>query len=210
MHRPPDQSLVSLHEHGVPSDVVDIACVMTSCILAAAEDVAADTRDESYDDATSRGGLLYRRAHNRVLADLKADERAVLDRTDNALHVRIGGVAVSFYAARNGLDFPNLDGSVTKRNVVDEMQMVLNVGEPELRRLVLMHESDDDGAVRVALGVMDGARSWAWRATMYDRYASEDATATEPPSAAYDQLPEPELPPMRRRDQDVSAAAGEQ
>ena len=42
---------------------------MTSCILAAADDVAADTREDSYDDATSRGGLLYRRAHNRVLAD---------------------------------------------------------------------------------------------------------------------------------------------
>lgn len=201
MLRPPDQSLRALRERGVPQDVIDVASVMTSCILDAADDVAADTRPESYDDANSRGGLLYRRAHNRMIHELKDDARATLDRTDNALHVRVEPIAVSFYSARNGLDFPSLDGSHTKRSIVDEMQMMLAVGDAELRRLVLMHESDKDGAVRVALGVMDTARSWSWRATMFDRYAIDQRSETEGIQAAYDKMAEPELPPMARRDQ---------
>jgi len=210
VHNPPERSLAALREHGVPQDVVDAACAMTTCIMDAADDVASDTREEAFDDATSRGGLLYRRAHNRVLAVFDGVQTITLDRTDNALHVRVGEIAVSFYSARDGLDFPNLDGSITKRNVVDEMQMVLEVGQPALRRLVLMHESDEDGAVRVALGVMASPRAWAWRVTMFDRFATEEPAAEGPAPTAYDDMAEPELPPMEPREQDEAEDAEDQ
>ena len=203
MLRPPEMSLRSLREHGLAEDVIDVACAMTSCILEAADDVAADTRDESFDDPTSRGGLLYRRAHNRTLVALAADDRATLDTTDNALHVRVGSTAISFYSARNGLDFPSVDGSRTKRRVVDEMQLVLEgVGAPVLRRVVLMHESDEDGLVRGALGVLQTSHSWAWRVTMFDRYAVDDASADDATRPAYDEMSEPQLLPIERRDTD--------
>jgi hypothetical protein len=200
---PPEQSRRALREHGVPDDVIAVACVMTQCIQQAADDMAADTRDEAFDDATSRGGLLYRRAHNRMLAGLKSDRRVALDTSDNALHVRVGGTAISFYSARGGLDFPSLVGSRTKRGVVNEMQLVIaGLDDPVLRRLVLMHESDEDGLGRAALGVLENSRTWAWRFPLFDRYAVEESTAADAGGAAYDELPEPELPPMERRDDD--------
>jgi hypothetical protein len=203
MSRPSQRSLEALRTHGVPVPVVDVATTMTDCILQAADDMAADTRDESFDDPTSRGGLLYRRAHNRIVHALSQDRRAVVDRTDNALHVRVGGTAISFYSARNGLDNPSLTGSTTKKTVVDEMQMMLPVGGGDVRRLVLMHESDEDGAVRVALGVMQSPTSWSWRVTMFDRYALEEQPERAVPEPAYDELPEATLPAIERRDDEL-------
>src|SRR4029078_3224638 len=119
---PSADSLRALRGHRVDDDVVAVACEMADCLREAADDVAADTRDEAFDDATSRGGLLYRRAHNRMLARFDVDDRVVCDTTDNALHIRVGATAISFYSARNGLDSPNLVGSHTKQTIVDEFQ----------------------------------------------------------------------------------------
>src|SRR4051794_20272572 len=44
----------ALHAHGVTDELVEIALTMAECIEAAADDVANDTRDAAYDDATSR------------------------------------------------------------------------------------------------------------------------------------------------------------
>lgn len=187
----------------MPDEVVEIACVMADCILAAGDDVAADTRAEAFDDATSRGQLLYRRAHNRTIGMFASNGRVRLDTHDNALSVRVADTALSFYSARNGLDFPSLSGSRTKAHVVDEMQLVLDLDGTPPTRMVLMHESDEDGTGRVAFGVMKDSTSWHWRVSLFDRYAGLTNDVISGEHAAYDELPEPELPPMETREDDA-------
>lgn len=178
---------------------------MIEAIADAADDVAADTRDSSYDDATSRGGLLYRRARNRIVALFRDDPHVTLDTTDNALHIRSGSLALSFYAARDGLELPKLSGSETKRRVVAEMeQMVIPGLEVAQWRIVIMHESDEDGLVRAALGVLRDAKNWAWNVLAYDRFADDALAADGNETPSYEEQPEAELPPIERRD-DVDA-----
>lgn len=190
----------ALHTHGVTGDLIEIALAMAECIEAAAEDVANDTRDAAYDDATSRGGLLYRRARNRILDRFGSEPLVTCDLTDNALHVRYGHTALSFYSAREGLENPNIAGSITKRRVVDESQMSLAVGDtPVIKRLVLMHESAPDGLVRIAIGVLASAQSWTWKVALYDRYAAEEISSDTDDRVSFDQQDEAELPELKPR-----------
>ncbi|MCW3016733.1 MAG: hypothetical protein JWO02_3825 [Solirubrobacterales bacterium] len=190
----------ALHAHGVTDKLIAVALIMAECIEAAADDVANDTRAAAYDDATSRGGLLYRRARNRILRRFESEPLVSCDLTDNALHVRFGHTALSFYSAREGLEHPNVAGSNTKRRVVDESQLTLAVDDtPVIKRLVLMHESAPDGLVRIATGVLAGAQSWTWKVTLYDRYATQATSSDAEDRVAYDQLPEAELPELKPR-----------
>jgi hypothetical protein len=188
----------ALGERGVGEDAVDVVAVMLEAIEAAAEDVAADTRKASFDDATSRGGLLYRRARNRIMAAGKDQPRVTIDTTDNGLHVRVGGLAVSFYAARNGLEFPSLSGSKTKDRVVSEMQMSLP-GMEQISRLIVMHESDPDGLIRAAVGVLASSTRWEWSVMLFDRFAADIERNIAATSPSYGEQPEAELPPIERR-----------
>jgi hypothetical protein len=81
------------------------------------------------------------------------------------------------------------------------MQMVLpgmeNLG---LRRLVLMHESDEDGLVRAAIGVLQSATHWAWNVPLFDRYEVDIPVGVSDQAAPYDERPEAELPPIEKRD----------
>lgn len=135
----------------------------------------------------------------------------VLDRTDGALHVRVRGTAISFYSARDGVDAPNLNGSETKKRVVGEMQLVMPGMRPDAPpvRLVLVHEADDDGTLRIAVGVLESPRIWAWQATLFDRFTAQiPEAATDQPG--YDKQQEAELPPIHRRDEDEIGDTGTQ
>jgi hypothetical protein len=157
--------------------------------------------DDLFDDDTGRGQLLYRRGRNRIKEEFKDDKEIEVSTEANALHVIVDECALSFYSARNGLEHPALAAtSQTKRNVVDEMQMQISgIETPQPRRLVLMHERDEEGLVRAAIGVLISGQDWAWSATLYDRIARGEnlpATTTEP---SYEEQPEAELPPIERR-----------
>lgn len=197
---PPHESIVSLRQRHLGDSLIEVACTMTECLHRAADDVASDTRADSFDDTTSRGGLLYRRARNRMVANFLDDERVVCDTTDNALHIRVGATAISFYSARNGLDSPSVTGSQTKRSVVDESQTMLVLDDrQEIRRLVLMHEASPDGLVRAALGLLESATKWSWRVTLFDRFAADNDAQSDARGQAYDARPEAELPPFKLR-----------
>lgn len=205
MISPSAAALSSLRTHGLDDDLIRVATTMAEEIHAAADDVASDTRSAAYDDSTSRGQLLYRRARNRIVARFEQDLAISCDTTDNALHIRYRQTAFSFYSAREGLERPSVYGSRTKRRVVDESQMTLDVGdEIELRRLVLMHEAADDGLVRLGVGVLASSTEWSWNIRLYDRYASDEGAEVDDQRVAYDQLPEPELPELAPRQRERS------
>lgn len=201
MISPTPNALAALHEHGLDDETIQIAVVIAEEIEAAAEDVANDTRKGSFDDSTSRGGLLYRRARNRTIARFEPNLEVSCDTTDNALHIRFRETAFSFYSAREGLENPSLQGSATKKRVVDESQMMLEIGdETAVRRLVLMHESATDGLVRLGLGVLADSKTWSWKVALYDRYAAGGVATGDQDRVAYDQLPETDLPPLEPRE----------
>ena len=210
MIEPSRPSLDTLAANGASALVIDAAIRMTECLRLAGDDVAESTDEEGlFDDATSRGQLLYRRAHNRVLAEFADDDAVEVSTEDNALHVLVDGCALSFYSAPSGLEHPSLAAtSHTKRGVIDEMQTQLS-GEglkaPAPRRLVLLHEADEDGLLRAAIGVLRSRGSWAWSATMYDRIVPAvdlPATTGEP---SYEEQPEAELPAIERREETAPA-----
>lgn len=192
MISPSAAALSSLRTHGLDDDLIRVATTMAEEIHAAADDVASDTRSAAYDDSTSRGQLLYRRARNRIVARFEQDLAISCDTTDNALHIRYRQTAFSFYSAREGLERPSVYGSRTKRRVVDESQMTLDVGdEIELRRLVLMHEAADDGLVRLGVGVLASSTEWSWNIRLYDRYAMPRSTISVSPTTSF---PSPSFP----------------
>lgn len=194
-----DDALTSLRQHHVSDEQLHVSLAMVECLRDAGDDVAADTRDEAFDDATSRGGLLYRRARNRILGRFDEDVTVTCDTTDNALHVRVGATAISFYSARAGLDNPSINGSRTKRRVVDESQMALDLeDQANIRRLVILHETSPDGLVRAAVGVLESDTKWSWYVTLYDRFALDGADKDERRGDAYDQRPEPEIAITRK------------
>lgn len=201
MISPTTNALAALREHGLDDETIDIAIAIAEEIEAAAEDVANDTRTSSFDDSTSRGQLLYRRARNRTIVRFEPNLEVSCDTTDNALHIRFRGTAFSFYSAREGLEHPSLQGSATKKRVVDESQLMLKTGDkPVTHRLVLMHESAPDGLVRLGLGVLASSTTWSWRIALYDRYAAGGAVVVDEDRVAYDQLPEADLPPLEPRE----------
>lgn len=196
-----NDATTALARHHVGAPQIEVAMAMLDCLREAADDVAEDTREEAFDDATSRGGLLYRRARNRILDRFHDVLDVVCDTTDNALHVRTGDTAISFYSARNGLDNPDVSGSVTKQRVVDESQMAFDLDDQaKIPRLVIMYEASPDGMVRAALGVLESATKWAWRVTIFDRFALGEAVPPEVRVDSYDERPEPEISITRKSD----------
>lgn len=184
--------------------MIEVALLMTEDIIAAGDDVARDTGSDSFDNATSKGGLHYWRARNRVIARFNGNSTVVCDETDNAFEVHAHEVKFSFYSARHGIEHPRLIGSPTKQRVVDEFQLTFEVDDvPELKRLVLMHERSGDGVIRVALGVLRSATSWEWQVTLYDRFAMNGHDRVDERGPAYDERQEADLPPMERRLDDV-------
>lgn len=204
-------SRATLLANGASELVISTVARMTECIREAAEDTADSTDDDLlYDDPTSRGGLLYRRARNRVIREFADDEDVVVSTSDNAVQVLVDGCAISFYSARDGLEQPHLArSSRTKRNVVDEMQMQLSIEAPHARRLVLMHESDEDGMTRAAVGVLRAGQEWAWSATTFNRFetptAGVGASSSEP---SYEEQEEVALPPIARRVDEATPIRG--
>jgi hypothetical protein len=209
MISPSPDAIDALRKRGLDDELIAVTAAMAGDIQDAADDVVGDTRKAAFDDSTSRGQLLYRRARNRIIARYKDDSAIGCDTTDNALHIRSGETAVSFYSARQGLEHPKITGSRTKRRVVDESQMTLDIEDRiELRRLVLLHEAADDGLIRVGVGVLASSTEWSWNICLYDRYASHQNAPAAETRVAYDQLPEPELPelPARRRETEQDAS----
>jgi hypothetical protein len=209
MISPSPDAIDALHTHGLDDALIAVTTAMAEDIQDAADDVAGDTRKAAFDDSTSRGQLLHRRARNRIIVRYKDDTAISCDTTDNALHIRSGKTAVSFYSAREGLEHPKITGSRTKRRVVDESQMAMDVGDRiELRRLVLLHEAADDGLIRIGVGVLASSTEWSWNICLYDRYATDQSTETDEKRVPYDQLPEPELPelPPRQREDEQHTA----
>jgi hypothetical protein len=205
----PDLTIRALRDHSVTPSVelgiqLVVSCLETAC-AGVADDCDAELR---HDDSTSEGQLRWRRCRNHVkkLLDdgaIPGLEDAVADVTDNALIVRVGGCAISFYSARNGIDRPDLGGSSkTKRAVVTEMQTQINGLEApeEPTRLVVFYEADGDGLGAAVVGMLGSPREWAWRFSAYDRDGFGRVEMDEPivPSGpSYDSEPEPELPPIQ-------------
>jgi hypothetical protein len=193
----------TLSANGASELVVDAAIRMTKCIRLAGEDTATSIDEENlFDDATARGGLLYRRARNRIITEFEDDDAVVVSTSDNALHVLVDDCALSFYSAREGLDQPHIGTtSRTKKSVVTEMQMQLVEGfdVAKVRRLVLLHETDEEGLTRAALGVLRAGSEWVWNATMYNRFESTAEVVDAPAERGYEQQEEAALPPIERR-----------
>lgn len=201
MISPSEHSLAALEQNGASPPVIDVAIRMTECLRAAGDDVANSTGEDLFDDSTSRGFLLYRRARNRMIAEFADDEHVEVHSSDNALHILVDECALSFYSAPDGIDQPSLGRtSRTKRNVVDEMQMQLDgIGAPKARRLVLMHQADEEGLFGAAVGVLRAGHQWVWRAMIYDRLAPAADVESSDVQRGYEQQEEPALPPIHRR-----------
>lgn len=201
MIEPSKRSLETLKGNGVSDAVIEVAIRMTECLRLAGDDVAESTDDDLFDDDTGRGQLLYRRGRNRIREEFKSDKEIEVSTEANALHVIVDECALSFYSARNGLEHPALVAtSQTKRNVVDEMQMQISgIETPRPRRLVLMHERDEEGLIRAAIGTLISGRDWAWSATLYDRIARGENLPASTAEPSYEEQPEAELPPIERR-----------
>jgi hypothetical protein len=78
----------ALRYRGLDDDLIAVTAAMAGDIQDAADDVVSDTRKATFDDSTSRGQLLHRRARNRIIARYKNDTAISCDTTDNALHIR--------------------------------------------------------------------------------------------------------------------------
>jgi hypothetical protein len=205
----PDLTIRALRDRSVTPPVELGIQLVISCLEAACAGVADDCdADLRHDDSTSEGQLRWRRCRNHVKKLLDQHlipelEDAVADVTDNALVVRIGDCAISFYSARNGIDHPDLAGSSrTKRAVVTEMQtQIAGLQAPEIpTRLVVMYEAGEDGLNAAVVGMLGNPREWAWRFSVYDRDGFGRVETDEPaiPQVpAYDSEPEPELPPIK-------------
>jgi hypothetical protein len=125
------------------------------------------------------------------------------DLTDNALQIPVDGTRLSFYAARDGIDYPDLSGgSTVKKLVVSEMQIQIPGLESEIApsRLVLMYEADRDGLVSADIGRLSSSRSWAeeWRFGVFKREeAIPSAVDRGNDLPSYEDQPEPKLPPLK-------------
>jgi len=181
--------------------------LILTCLEEACDWVAQDTGSDRKDDATSRGGLRWRRTRNYVVEVLGEGQIPELlgieaDVSDNALQVPVDGTRLSFYAARAGIDYPDLSGgSKVKKIVVSEMQMTLDeLGEAARPpRLVLLYEADRDGLAKAAVGRLSSMHSWAeeWRFTLYEREEiGLDAAESTRAMPSYEEQPEPKLAPI--------------
>lgn len=205
MTGPSPASLEMLSNNGVSPGVIDTALRLVSCIEKACDDVAETTGEDLYDDSTACGLLRHFRSRNRAIEEFKDDGEVVSNTEQNTLDLLTDDTKIRFYSSRKGIDAPNLaGGGDSKKSVVSEMQLQLNWTDLEIRaprRLVLMYEADDQGLQAAALGVMRTGQDWAWRALIYDRGAIETAAIDSQDTPAYDQQQEPELPPIKKRDE---------
>jgi hypothetical protein len=217
----PDLTARALRDQSVPREVQLAVQLIVTCLEEVCSGVADDCDcDVRHDDSTSEGQLRWRRCRNFVkkLLDARAVpglEEASADVTDNALRIRVGDAAVSFYSSRNGIEHPDLTGpSKTKKAVVSEMQMqIAGVGTPaQPSRLVVIYEADQDGLAAAAVGTLRTATDWAWRFSAYSRRGlgiiDLDAPA-DPVIPSYETEPEPELPPFRAVDEEDAQAEDE-
>ena len=212
----PDLTARALGDRSVTPPAELAIRLIVSCLKSACAGVADDCdSDLRHDDSTSEGQLRWRRCRNHVKSLLDDHripglEDAVADVTDNALVVRAGGCAVSFYSARNGIDRPDLGGtSKTKQAVVSEMQTQIAGLEPpaDPTRLVVLYEADRDGLLACVVGMLADAREWAWRFSCYARDADVPGAAShqEMSAPSYEAEPEPELPAIVIRHADADA-----
>jgi hypothetical protein len=201
----PPLSNQALNNQNVPESVRLVIQLIVACLAEVCSGVVEDCdEDFRHDDSTSEGQLRWRRCRNYVkkLLDDKAVpglEEAVADVTDNALKVRIGDTAVSFYSARNGIDHPDLTGGRrTKKAIVTEMQQQITGLERSAppTQLVVMYEADSDGLAAAVVGMLRNAKAWDWRFSVYERVGLGIADV-EPPAnpdvPTYDAEPEAEL-----------------
>lgn len=213
----PDLTVRALRERSVTPPAELAVRLVVSCLKDACAGVADDCdSDLRHDDSTSEGQLRWRRCRNHVKTLLDEQritglEDTVADVTDNALVVRVGDCAVSFYSARNGIDRPDLAGaSKTKQAVVSEMQIqIAGLESPaEPGRLVVLYEADGDGLVASVVGMLANAREWAWRFSCYVRDADTASgldSQEQDAAPSYEAEPEPELPPIEIRGADADA-----
>lgn len=221
-----DLTVVALREQSVPPLAQRAVQLVITCLEEACAGVADDCdTDLRHDDSTSEGQLRWRRCRNyaKKLLDAKAVEGlgdAVADVSDNALKIRIEGVAVSFYSSRNGIDHPDLGGSSkTKKAIVTEMQLQLDgvgVADPP-NNLVVLYEADRDGLAAAAVGMLRTETEWAWRFAAFSREGhavagelGSPAWSTEP---TYEEEPEAEIPPLEilgDEDHELGAESDEQ
>jgi hypothetical protein len=201
----PPLSKQALKNQSVPPAVQLVIELIVTCLNEVCRGVVDDCdKDERHDDSTSEGGLRWRRCRNYVkkLLDAKAVpglEEAVADVSDNALKVRMGDTAVSFYSARNGIDRPDLSGGrKTKKAIVTEMQQqIVGLESTEQpRQLIVVYEADADGLAASVVGMLRSAKVWEWRYSVYERVGlgiADTEIPANPDVPAYDTEPEPEL-----------------
>jgi hypothetical protein len=215
----PDLTVLALRERSVTPPAELAVRLIITCLGVACAGVADDCDTElRYDDSTSEGQLRWRRCRNHVKKELDDHlvvelEEAIADVTDNALVVRAGDCAVSFYSARNGIDHPDLGGSSkTKQAVVTEMQtQIAGLEAPEEpKRLVVLYEADGEGLAAAVVGMLANPREWAWRFSVFDREGFGRVETDEPvsPPPSYDSEPEPEIPAFEVFEEDADADSG--
>lgn len=201
----PPETVNALQARGVSARTIVAIRLVVTCLEQVCEWVSQDTGSDRRDDATSRGGLRWRRTRNFVIEVLAEGQIPELrgihaDLTDNALQIPVDGTRLSFYAARDGIDHPDLSGGSTiKKVVVSEMQMQMTgLGHQTApSRLVLMYESDRDGLVSADIGRLSSSKSWAeeWRFSVYEREEEVSALQDHPiDRPSYEDQPEPKLP----------------
>lgn len=207
LFRLPPETIDALHARSVSARTIVAIRLVITCLEEVCEWVSQDTGSDRLDDATSRGGLRWRRARNYVVQLLEAGDVPELrgiqaDTTDNALQIPIDGTRISFYAARHGIDSPDLSGkSKVKKTVVSEMQLEIDgLDAPAApSRLVLLYEADQDGLLSAAIGKLSSEKEWAedWRFSVFERALGAPLTQIPPSDVpSYDEQPEPELPPL--------------
>jgi hypothetical protein len=130
------------------------------------------------------------------------------------MHVVFGDYTISFYSARDGIGQPDLSGSATKRNVVDEMQLqIAGINGQGPTRLAMLYEADELGLQRCAVGVLASTHDWHWQVTAFRRdeeetmagAGSEHSVSRHP---SYDEQPVSDLPqlrPKKKREEDLGA-----
>jgi hypothetical protein len=217
----PDLTARALRDQSVALEVQLAVRLIVTCLEEVCAGVADDCdADVRHDDSTSEGQLRWRRCRNFVKELLDAGaipglEEATADVTDNALRIRVGDSAVSFYSSRNGIDHPDLSGpSKTKKAVVNEMQMQLEgLGAPDQpARLVVIYAADQDGLAAAAAGTLRTATDWAWRFSAYTRQGLgilDVESRADLLGPSYETEPEPELPPFTSVDEEEAQAEDE-
>lgn len=214
----PELTSRALRDQSVPIVAQRAVQLVVTCLEEVCSGVADDCDpDIRHDDSTSEGQLRWRRCRNyaKKLLDAHAIEgleEAVADVSDNALQIRVGDSAVSFYSSRNGIEHPNLSGpSKTKRTVVTEMQLQLEgLAAPEKpHRLLVLYEADGDGLAAAAVGMLRTSTEWAWRFSAYTLRGlgatGESQLPIEPIEPSYEDEPEAELPPLEVFDDEENA-----